>query len=226
MKKTKIVMALALSSMLLLSGCANKAMVDTAEKQGFLGNYKELEADKKYEGAMTWVATDANFKNYNSVMVAPVTVLSGVESGGMSANQKALLQEMAQYLTKGYRDAIRNSGSYQLADAAGPNTMRLDLQVSAVAVNSDDMKFYQFIPVALVLTGIKRAIDSGAAVRILGEGKLVDSQSNKTLLKGMNLVKGKEIKTSAAELTFADVKPSLDLYIKNFSERLTALPKN
>lgn len=224
MKKTKIVMALALSSMLLLSGCANKEMVDKAEKQGFLGSYKDLKKDK--EGAMTWRAPDANFKNYNSIIVAPITIQAGMDTGSMTAGQKALLQEMAQYLTQGYKDAIKNAGAYQVVDVAGPHTMKLELQVSAVSVNSDDMQWYQFIPVALVLTGIKRAVDSGAAVRILGQGKLVDSQSDKMLLKGMNLVKGKEINASAAELTFADVKPSLDLYIKKFSDRLAALKNN
>jgi hypothetical protein len=212
--------------MLLLSGCANKEMVNSAEKSGFLGSYSDLKEDKKYEGSMSWKAPDADFKKYNSVMIAPVLIQHNIAPADVTADQTALYQQMSQYLTQGAKEAVANSSNYKLVDAPSPTTMKLELALSAVAVTSDDLKAYQFVPVALVLTGVKRAIDSGAAVRALGQAKLVDSESGKPLYRIMSLKKGSDIKTSGVKVTFADVKPALDAWIKGFNDHLAALPHN
>lgn len=175
---------------------------------------------------MSWKAPDADFKKYNSVMIAPVLIQHNIAPADVTADQTALYQQMSQYLTQGAKEAVANSSNYKLVDAPSPTTMKLELALSAVAVTSDDLKAYQFVPVALVLTGVKRAIDSGAAVRALGQAKLVDSESGKPLYRIMSLKKGSDIKTSGEKVTFADVKPALDAWIKGFNDHLAALPHN
>ncbi len=120
MNKTKIVMAFALSSMLLLSGCANKEMKQSAQKSNFLGSYSDLKEDKKYEGAASWTAPDADFSKYDSIVVAPVQVNHGLTEAELTPERIALFKEMSAYLTKGFRDGIAKSGKLNVVDVAGP----------------------------------------------------------------------------------------------------------
>ncbi len=106
-----------------------------------------------------------------------------------------------------------------------PNTLKLETSISGVSINHDDMEFYQFIPVALAITAVSRATVTNAAVRVLGEAKMMDSQSNKVLFRSMGLQKGQEIKSSNAQLTFADVKPALDQWLINAGQRVKEMIK-
>lgn len=226
MDKNKIMMSLAMTSILVFSGCANKAMKDEAAKSGFLGNYSDLKEDKKYPGAAAWVSPNADFKKYNSIVVMPVQVNHGIGEKELTPVQKQLFQEMSDYLTRGLVQQIQASGRFEVVSVASPSTMQLEVRVGAVSVNHDDMKFYQFIPVALVATGIARVTNiSKASVRILGEGRLSDSGTNEALIRSMGLQKGQEISSSGQELVFADVKPALDHFLNNSAKRLVEISK-
>lgn len=218
-------MSLALGSLLLLSGCANKEMLKSAQKSNFLGSYNDLKEDKNYDGVASWIAPDANFGQYDSIMIAPVQINHGLTEAELTPERIALFKEMSAYLTEGIMAGFEKSQKLKVVSSAGPNTLKLETSMSGVAVNYDDMKFYQFTPVTLAITAIARATVSNAAVRVLGEAKLTDSQSNKVLFRSMGLQKGQEIKSSKAQLTFADVKPALDQWLANSTQRTKEIMK-
>jgi len=71
----------------------------------------------------------------------------------------------------------------QLVDRAGPGVARMRVAITAVGAESEALKAYQYIPIALVLTGAKVALDGGrpreAAVAV--ETHVMDSQSGDLL---------------------------------------------
>lgn len=223
LKISQIVLALGLGSLLLLSGCADRAMKRKVEKSNFLGSYDDLKEDKKYKGTMIWIAPDADFKKFDSVLIVPIEINHGLTNEQKTPARMKLLEEVSTYLTEGYKREISEKTNLKIVDVAGPTTMKLASSISAVAVSHDDLKFYQFIPIALVATEIARATTSHPAVRIMGESKILDSQSNKVLLRGMSMQKGKEIKSDGKQLTFEDLKPGLDLWLSRAGERITDL---
>lgn len=222
--KKMILMSLVATSMLFFGGCANKSMKDSAERVGFLGGYDNLKEDKNYKGVAAWLSSTANFKKYDSVMVLPVKINHGVTKESLTPAQEKLFQEMSSYLTKGFEQQIGASGKFKIVKTPSPTTMKLEAQIAAVSVNHDDLKFYQFIPIALVATAVARVANiSKASARVLGEGMLTDSTTNEPLLKTMSLQKGQEIKSSGKELVFSDVKPALDIFLSNSAKRVAEI---
>ena len=219
MNACKIALALGLGSLLLFSGCADRSMKSKVEESNFLGSYDDLKEDKKYEGAMSWFAPNVDFKKYDSVIVVPVYINHGLSNEQKTSARMKLLEEVSAYLTEGYKRKITKGGALKVVDVAGPTTLKFESSISAVAISHDDLKFYQFIPVALVATEVVRATVSYPAVRIMGESKLLDSQSNKTLFRAMGLQKGKKIKSDGQQLTFEDLKPGLDLWLSQAAQR-------
>lgn len=215
---------IALSALLLLGGCAQKEL--ESKHSGFLGNYSDLKEDEKYVGTVSWIAPDADFKKYDSFIVTPVQINHGLEEKDKTPERLALFKKISEYLTEGYKQAIEKNSAFKRAETAGPKTLKLETSISAVAVQHDDLKFYQFIPVALVVTAVKRATVDHGSVRILGEARITDSQTNKVLLRGMSLRKGQEIKSEKDQLTFEEVKPALDSWLKDAERRLQELKAN
>ena len=215
---------IALGTVLLVGGCANKEM--KAQHSGFLSDYSELHEDEKYQGTASWIAPDADFKKYDSFIVTPVQINDNLEEKDKTPERLALLKKVSEYLTEGYKQAIEKNSGFKQAETAGPKTLKLETFISAVAVQHDDLKLYQFIPVALVVTEVKRATVDHGSVRILGEARITDSQTNKVLLRGMSLRKGQEIKTEKDQLTFEELKPALDSWLKDAERRLQKLKAN
>ncbi len=77
----------------------------------------------------------------------------------------------------------------------------------------------------MAVTAAARSSYVDAAVRILGEGRLVDNESGKVLVCMMSLQKGEEVKTEADELVFKDVKPALDVWLSYSKDDLAKMRK-
>ncbi len=210
-----------LSASILISGCANKDMVDS--HSGFLKSYEGLEEMKNLDDTISSTTPGADFSNYENIMVAPIEIMSGIVESEKTPEQKKLFQDISTYLTDGYKKQISRNGNYKLAETEGPNTMKLEAAISAVQVNFDDLNWYQYIPISLALTGISRATYSDESVRILAEARMVDTQTNEVLLRRVSLEEGLEIPDDEAPLEFKDVKPALDAWLNRANKQLTLL---
>ncbi len=212
MKTQTLLVSTVIASALLLTGCANKQMQE--QESGFLHGYDDLEKHELFEGSKIQIMPGADFTKYNKIMVSPVKIISGIELENETPEQKKLFQQISTYLTNGYKTEIKKSGQYQLTGTASPDTMKFEAAISAVTVSHDDLTWYQFTPISFGITVAARATYVEKAVRILGEGRLVDSVNNTVLMRAVSLQEGDEVGTDDEQLLFEDVKPALDAWLK------------
>lgn len=224
MKISTLLSATVIASLLLMTGCANKNMQD--KHSGFLKSYDGLEKHEKFEESMVRIMPGSDFTKYENIYVEQVSIVSGIDKDKETSAQKKLYKEISDYLTQGYKNEIKQNGIYTLVeDKTVPKTLVFEVGISAVEVHFDDMQWYQFTPVTLGLTVVARGTYMDAAVRILGEGRLVDGQTQEVLMRAMSLQKGEEVGTEADELVFKDVKPALDAWLKRSTKNFPELRK-
>lgn len=227
MKTQIVIVYMAAIALFIVTGCSNKSMEET--HSGFLKSYEGLEADtKNTEGRRIQIMPDVDFTKYKNIYVAPVKILSGIVDGDQTPTQKKLFKEMSDYLTEGIRNDTKTNGAYVLVeDKNTPQTLLFESAISAVAVNFDDMEWYQFTPITMAATAAARASYVDKTVRILGEARVSDAKTGSVLMRVVNLQEGKDVssKTGADELVFADVKPALDVWLKQYSKNLAKMRK-
>ena len=225
MKLQTMITSTVLAAAVLMSGCANKEMVEK-KHSGFLKSYEGLEEDKKYEGTLTRIMPGADISKYQNIIVSPIQIMSGLSEQEKTPQQKKLFQDISDYLTQGYKDALSKNTALNVVETEGPGTMKLEAAISAVEVHYDDLSWYQFIPISLAATGVARATFVDGNARILGEARLIDSQTGDILVRTVSLQKGEEVKTDKDHLTFEDVKPGLDAWLKRTNDRISELKKS
>ncbi len=224
MKLHTLLAAAIISAAIMFTGCANRDM--QAKNSGFLNNYDGLEENDKLEGTRVKIEPGADFTKYENIYIEPVKIISAIPEKEWTPEQKILFEKISEYLTNGYKTALKNGTGYRLVDKKDtPKTVIFEAAISAVEVHFDDMQWYQFTPVTLGLTAVARATYVDGAVRILGEGNFYDAKTGKLLLSGMSLQKGEEVSTDADKLVFADLKPALDVWLKRTNKNIEKLRK-
>jgi len=224
MKFITLLSATLISTSLVFTACANRDM--QAKHSGFLKNYDDLKEHDKLEGTRVKIEPGADFTKYENIYIEPVKIISAIPEKEWSPEQKILFEKISDYLTAGYKTALKNGTGYRLVDKKDtPKTVIFEAAISAVEVHFDDMQWYQFTPITLGLTGIARATYVDGAVRILGEGRFYDAKTGKLLLSGMSLQKGEEVSTDADKLVFADLKPALDVWLNRTNKNIEKLRK-
>ena len=222
MKISSLIASTFIGAALLLTGCANRDM--QAKNSGFLKQYDALEDHDKLEGTKIKIMPGSDFAQYENIYIEEVQVISAIPEKEWTPEQKVLFKKIGDYLTAGYKTAIKNGTGYKLVeDKKAEKTIIFEAAISAVEVHFDDMQWYQFTPITLGLTGIARATYIDESVRILGEGRFSDAKTGKVLLRAMTLQKGEQVGTSEDKLVFADVKPALDVWLKRTSKNLEKL---
>lgn len=224
MKNQLCIFCLVIVTVFLMGGCANKSIEN--KHSGFLKSYDGLKDDT--EGRRIQVMPDADFTKYKNIYVAPVQILSGITEGAKTPSQKKLFTEMSDYLTKGLKKDTEENGLLVLTEnKKAPQTIVFESAISAVVVNFDDMSWYQFTPITMAATAAARASYADKTVRILGEARYSDGETGAVLMRVMNLQKGQEVGsgTETGELVFADVKPALDAFLKQFSKNFNSVRK-
>lgn len=215
----KKILLLTISFLFILSGCSNKDM--TAKQSGFLDDYESLKPSPYEKGALMYISPGAKVASYKNVIIEPVRIIVNNEE---IKTDTGLLKEMSEYLTNRARKAIEINDKFKLVDQVEENTLRVEIALTAVIVSHDDIQVYQFIPVALVLTGASRATGVvNEKARVLAEMKVTDATTNESLIRVIDLQKGKRIDIRGQEVTFELVQPVLDTWAERFSSRLKYL---
>lgn len=202
MKLQTILIATIATIAFLMSGCASKNM--QAQNSGFFDDYKQF--DKKSD-------VKPSLEKYEKIMLAPVKVISVTAKEEQTPKQKKLYEEIANYLNVLYKKDIEASGSYEIVDAASPNTLILETGISAVEVHLDDEKWNQLSPVTLDLNVVSYNAYMDEDVRILGEMRLIDADTNEVVYRGLKIQKDAKIIIAGDSLELEDVKSALDSWL-------------
>ena len=222
MKISSLIPVVLLGTTLLISGCSSKDV--QVDNSNFLNSKKGFVESGKLEGTKTYISQEADFSAYDNIYVAPIKVLSAIPEDELTPNQKQLKQQMSEYLTQHYKDLLAQDTSYTLvADKNTPKTLVYEGSVSSVEVEFDDLSGMNFMPMMFVGTMVARATFKDGNIRILGEGRIKDAQTNEVLIQMMRLHKGKEVDANAEDLKFTDVKPTLDDWLKDSKRNLAKI---
>lgn len=98
-----------------------------------------------------------------------------------------------------------------LVTQPGPNTLIFRGAITAVDTSKEGLQFYEVIPIAMVVAGTQAATGHRTMdTNLFFEGELIDSQTNKTVMKVVRKGSGKQLSNSNQLLTVDDLKTVID----------------
>lgn len=203
----------------LLSGCSSTTKVTDDKYSGFLSDYSILKPAPNDKDTMGYVAPNIDWQQYNSVMVDRVLVIT---PDGQQKTDGKLLVAIADKFGELIKQKL--SGNFNVVDQAGEGTIRIQPAITSVFTSYDDMKGYQYIPIAAAVTGAARA--SGMekkSVRVMTEIKMVDAVDGQLLAQAVDLKAGKEKQDESSGILMEDVVPILTQWAQRIADRLVNL---
>lgn len=207
-----------LISTALLSGCASNKVTDD-KYSGFLNDYSILKPAPQDKDTLVYIAPNIDWNKYNSVMVDKVLIITPDEE---QKTDGKLLVAIADKFEELIKENV--SQKFTVTDQPGADTVRLQAAITSVFSSYDDMKGYQYIPIAAVVTGAARA--SGMekkSVRVMAEFKIVDSVNSQLLGQAVDLEAGDKKQDQSSEILLEDVVPILEQWANRISDRLVSL---
>lgn len=200
----------------LMSGCAGKKLY--TKNSGFFKDYEQLNKQIEPKSSKVQSKDSADLSFYKNIIVAPVKVISSIAKEQQTESQKKLYKDISEYLTTKCKEELGNSSKYILVENPSKNTLILESAISAVEVHFDDPQWYQFSSIAIGLTAVSFGVYVDEDVRILGEKRLVDSQTGDVLERSMNIQEDVKITLTGYELEFTNIKPALDSWLKQLKK--------
>lgn len=188
---------------------------------GFLNDYSKLQADPMdKDNSMFWVDTMATLNKYNKFIIEPISIHFSPEIQDQAKNvDTKVLNDITNY----FQTAITKSLSkdFSIVNQPGHDVARLRIGLTTINVDRKDLKFYNYIPVSMVLVGIGEATGVRDRVAVLTmEGEALDSISGKRVAASVQR-KSNEVSVKTPEdLSAKDVYPTLDFWANKMKDRL------
>lgn len=207
-------------SLLITAGCTSKKVSES----GFLYDYSNLQPDPMdKEEAMFWIDNQVSLKDYKKFIIDPISFHFAPEMQDQAKNVDAnVLNDISDYFRKAIVKSL--APEFSVVDTPGHDVARLRIGLTTISVDRKDLKAYQYIPVALVITGVSEAAGARDKMAVLGmEGEAKDSISGKRFAAVVQK-KGVEVKVKEeGDLTAADVYPTLDYWAEKMKKRMLSV---
>lgn len=178
---SRTIIGLILTLLVSVSGCASTQQARSVEQSGFLGDYSILKEGEKDETLLIYKNPQADWKQYQKIILDPVTVWVGKDSQlkDVSAEDR---QRMADLFWVKLHETLK--ADYEIVESPGPDVMRIQAAITEAETSNPVLDTVSsIVPQLRVLTGVK-----GLATGVSGftgsssvEMKVTDS-TNKTLL--------------------------------------------
>ncbi|TQI06944.1 DUF3313 domain-containing protein [Pseudomonas aeruginosa] len=208
--KTRSLLASSLvAAAMLLNGCTSKT-VSQEQYSGFLPSYDGLETVKTASGqkALRWVDPTFNVANYDKLIFQPLRFYPTPQTTDRIGQQT--YDELLKYANTRLGEAL--SSRFQLVGfSSGPRTLEFRGAITGVSANTEGLKPYEVIPVALVLAGTMAATgERDQDTELYLEGELIDTSTGKAVLRVVRKGFGKTLSNDRQVVQFADLKPVVD----------------
>jgi len=214
MKKKQIYPSMVLIAGLLLAGYG-PAGADNEEYSGFLKDYSGLEKYKDPAGNQMLREISPKFTpaNYHALIIEPIQLFPEPEPNEKVS--QSTLDDLVTYINTELK--ARMATKVEVTDKPGSGVARLRIAVTGVGAKTQDLKPYQYIPVALVLTAVKRATTGAPEdAKLYIEGEATDSVSGERLMITVRKGTGEALKASTEGekvVTLDTLKPLVDKWI-------------
>ncbi len=210
MTRSKVLLPAAVALTMALTGCTSKT-VSQSQYSGFLSSYEGLEKVKTPSGATVqrWVSTGFDVSQYDSVVVQPLSYYPQPRSTDRidQPTLDALLSQANQQVG----GAIAQRLPVVSAQAAGPRTLLFRGAITGVAAETQGLRPYEILPIALVLAGaVTAAGERDQNTELYLEGELVEFRSGKPVMRLVRKGFGKTLSDNQQKITAADMRPVID----------------
>lgn len=220
MKIRTIFNAAVLGSLLMMSGCASKAVYQ--EQTGFLDDYETLISGNSCSKDQTvYMYSAQDLQSFNKVTLKDIKVISAIPQSEQTDEQKKLYELIATYVTYGLKKAINEDTALSLVDMPGKDTLDLELAVSVVEVHLNDENWNQCSKTALGVNVVTYGVYLDDAVRILIESRI--STQDTLQAQSMQIIKDHVIRAENNTLSFENVKPALDAWLKDATKSINTI---
>lgn len=195
------------------SGWSNAAKeISDKDFSGWLDDYDSLEFNEA-KNSFIFFNEEARGK-YDKVLLESVAVYS-VNS---KAN-KVMASKATDYLREGVLKVLADRDI--LATEAGPTVLRYSMAITGVEKTKDELKAHNIIPVSALFRGAQEVSGKVSTyIDSMFEAELVDSVTGDRVAATVRKGIGETTKRSGDELTFEDVKPTLDLWLEQYGQTL------
>ncbi|MCG6900023.1 MAG: DUF3313 domain-containing protein [Gammaproteobacteria bacterium] len=203
-----------LGAVLLLAGYGS-AGADERQYSGFINDYSGLQETTDPEGDhfLRMVSPSLTPENYHALIIEKVQFYPQPKPSEKVS--QSTLDDIVAYLNTELE--ARLAEKVQVTDKAGPGVARLRIAVTGVGAKAEDLKPYQFIPIALVLTTAKRAATGTPEdAKLYVEAEVTDSVNGERLLVSVRKGTGEKLKKSVEGeqvVTLDTVKPLIDEWL-------------
>lgn len=194
-------------SLSLLVGCATNGG-NSKEYSGFLNDYSNLKSDKDSSGNFRrYVNNNVDLSTYHSIIIDRVDFYPTPRATKQVSAK--VLMEIANYIDQQLSKAAGNV--IKVVSQPGPGVARLRFAITAVAPETRDLKAYEYVPIAFILTNIK---GRGQAATIQIEHMALDSVTGELLVTSVRQGQGAKLDSDETLLTLNDLRPLLDKWIE------------
>ncbi|MCY1214105.1 hypothetical protein D9M71_37830 [compost metagenome] len=210
MMKTRTLMAGSLvAAAVLLNGCTSKT-VSQEQYSGFLPSYDGLKTVETASGqkALRWVDPAFNVANYDKLIFQPLRFYPTPQTTDRIGQQT--YDELLKYANARLGEAL--SSRFQLVGfSTGPRTLEFRGAITGVSANTEGLKPYEVIPIALVVAGTMAATgERDQDTELYLEGELIDTSTGKAVMRVVRKGFGKTLSNDRQAIGFADLKPVVD----------------
>ncbi len=210
----------AIASCLILAFMLTGCTTTKPKYSGWLEtDYTKLKEDPEYPGAMFWIATDEVLKKYDKVMFDDVAIHIDPELG---EDREKVDPEEINKMTSYFKESLTKefSKDYEVVDRPGKGVVRMRTAITAVQLTKKELKAYQFVPVALVLTAAGEATGMRNKMAVLNmEAVAMDSLNGETLAMVVQRYASETSVQTAKEMTIEAAKPVMDYWAQKAKKK-------
>lgn len=208
MRTSFCVKAACLTGLLALAGCSSS--VTAPEKySGFLKNYSGLQETQSASGKtiLRWVDPSFKSSNYDKLIFNPLTYYPVPKPTTQLGAQT--LDKILAYANQQLKASAEKR--IQLVSKPGPRTLIFHGAITGVDSSKQGLQFYEVIPVAMIVAGTEAATGHRTMeTNLYFEGELIDSSTNKVVMKVVRKGEGKTVSNESAPITVDSLKSVID----------------
>jgi len=192
------------------------AGADEQKYSGFIEDYSGMEKATDPNGTPLLRVVSPHFTpaNYHALMIEPVQLYP--EPQPTKKISQTTINDVVNYINAELKRQL--AAVVQVVDTPGPGVARLRAAITDVDAETEGLKPYQFIPVALLLTTASRAV-AGAPeeAALFLESEVTDSVSGTRLMAEVREGTGERLKETVAGekvVTLETLKPLINRWLE------------
>lgn len=208
MRTSLCVKAACLTGLLALAGCSSSVTVPE-KYSGFLKNYSGIQETKSASGKtiLRWVDPSFKSSNYDKLIFNPLTYYPVPKPTTQLGAQT--LDKILAYANQQLKASAEKR--IQLVSKPGPRTLIFHGAITGVDSSKQGLQFYEVIPVAMIVAGTEAATGHRTMeTNLYFEGELIDSSTNKVVMKVVRKGEGKTVSNESAPITVDSLKSVID----------------